>query len=625
MTGIDADGILIRQVQMIGYPEARTIDGFASIRSESLLKLLVYIFGKIPSTQNHLGPPPTGKSALFRYSTEIVNLIAGLGYGFDLRYDNFLYPKAEVTRSVLRFLLDKVPRTATAGPSASAAAVSQLGLAITAAQLEFAAAQKVKDARKPLAQPLPLLNRSLAAAAQQAIEGAAAEPKIAFYAAPVSANGIPFNVQTGPNVFASLLAQNDREVSFDFAEIPPAAGGKLIRTVIKRAFAVAASAATEAAPAVQAPTGVQAAKVTSLLENKARFEFGVSDTKIGATAVAPTAAAMKKSASSDHDLEKAADKDEAAEPKLTVDQVATLRAELQAEVDEGKARLAQLEEGVATLETQMENDRASVERIREQQAGLAAENERLQVQAEQLANVAKISSSDASQIQRLKADLTDSAGRLMDIAGQWEPHRARLITEYRELASALRIRNVERSQLMKKLEKLKRQIRESTEKVASAETQIVELDAAVRSRGEQWDRHHYIEIIFRMIKEIEVQEADVEKVRVKIISQHQRMNQTIETVKRTWSLLDETVYTAAKKGQGEEWVKKTYKQAVELLTLSESISEDVEDIGKLTAQAMETKSKIARVEEQSDPEALARISADLDQIRQEIASLGGGD
>jgi uncharacterized protein YdcH (DUF465 family) len=554
-----------------------------------------------------------------------VNLIAGLGYGFDLRYDNFLYPKAEVTRSVLRFLLDKVPRTATAGPSASAAAVSQLGLAITAAQREFAEAQKVKDARQPLAQPLPLLNRSLAAATQQAIEGATAEPKIAFYAAPISANGIPFNVQTGPNVFASLLAQNDREVSFDFAEVPPAAGGKLIRTVIKRAFAVAASAATDAAPPVQAPAGVQAAKVTSLLENKARFEFGVSDTKIGATAVAPTAAAMKKSASSDHDLEKAAEKDESAEPKLTIDQVATLKAELQAEVEEGKARLTQLEEQVATLETQLENDRASIERIREQHAGVAAENERLQVQAEQLANVAKISSSDASQIQQLKADLTDSAGRLMDIASQWEPHRARLITEYRELASALRIRNAERSQLMKKLEKLQRQIRESTEKVASAETQIVELDAAVRSRGEQWDRHHYIEIIFRMIKEIEVQEAEVEKVRVKIISQQQRMNQTIETVKRTWSLLDETVYTAAKKGQGEEWVKKTYKQAVELLTLSESISEDVETIGKLTAQAMETRSKIARVEEQSDPEALARISADLDALRQEIASLGGGD
>jgi hypothetical protein len=38
---------------------------------------------------------------------------------------------------------------------------------------------------------------------------------------------------------------------------------------------------------------------------------------------------------------------------------------------------------------------------------------------------------------------------------------------------------------------------------------------------------------------------------------------------------------------------------------------------------METRSKIARVEEQSDPEALARITADLEALKQEIASLGG--
>jgi hypothetical protein len=443
----------------------------------------------------------------------------------------------------------------------------------------------------------------------------------------VIANGIPFNVQTGPNVFASLLAQNDREVSFDFAGAPPAAGGKLMRTVVKRAFAVAAAVASETVAPVQAPTGVPAVKVTSLLENKARFEFGVSDTKIGATAVAPaTVAAMKKSASSDRELEKAAEGEgEPTEPKLTVDQVATLRAELQVEVDEAKARLAQLEEEASNLEVQLENDRASIERTREHLVAITAENERLEVQAEQLASVAKISASDATQIRQLKQDLLDSIGQLLEIANQWEPRRSALIKEYRELASALRLRNSERSQLMKKLEKLKRQIREGTEKVASAQTQIAELDAAVRNRGEQWDRHHYIEIIFRMINEIEDQEAEVEKVRVSTISQQQRMNQTIETVKRTWSLLDETVYSAAKKGQGEEWVKKTYKQAVELLTLFESISEDIETIGKLTAQALETRSKIARVEEQSDPEALARITADLQALKEEIASLGGGD
>jgi uncharacterized protein YoaH (UPF0181 family) len=142
-------------------------------------------------------------------------------------------------------------------------------------------------------------------------------------------------------------------------------------------------------------------------------------------------------------------------------------------------------------------------------------------------------------------------------------------------------------------------------------------------RGDQLNRHHYIEVIFEMIRKIQKQEQDVEKVGIDIRSRHQRTNQTIETVKGTWSLLDETVYRAANHGKGDEWIKKTYNQVVELLTHYESISKDVEKIGKFMVQGMELESKITKVEQQSDPEALARITTDLEALKQEIASLGG--
>ena len=103
MTGIDSDSIITRQLQMIGYPEASKLESFNTIKSEDFIHICLFVFEKIPQTQGRLSKPPTGKSAMFRFATDMVNAVVGLGYTEDLRYDNFLYPKGEVTRSILRF------------------------------------------------------------------------------------------------------------------------------------------------------------------------------------------------------------------------------------------------------------------------------------------------------------------------------------------------------------------------------------------------------------------------------------------------------------------------------------------------------------------------------------------
>jgi len=226
MSGIDSDGIILRQIQMIGYGDPKTIGSLNTMSSDALIKLVLYIFSKIPQTQNQLGQPPAGNSALFKFTTTMVSLITGLGYGEDLRYDNFLFPKGDITRSVLRYLLDKVPRTTGSGPSAATASTSLLSQTILSARTAFADAQKQKDKRSPLAQPIQLLNRSLKPAALEQIAAISSEPKVAFYGAPITANGVPFNQQAGPNVFASLLSQNDRDVNFDFAAAPAPAAAR---------------------------------------------------------------------------------------------------------------------------------------------------------------------------------------------------------------------------------------------------------------------------------------------------------------------------------------------------------------------------------------------------------------
>ena len=61
--------------------------------------------------------------------------------------------------------------------------------------------------------------------------------------------------------------------------------------------------------------------------------------------------------------------------------------------------------------------------------------------------------------------------------------------------------------------------------------------------------------------------------------------------------------------------------AVDLLMLYETISEDVETSGKLTAQTMDLEAKIERLENQIDNEALERVQRDLRVVQEEIAQI----
>ncbi|KAH0785404.1 coiled-coil domain-containing protein [Histomonas meleagridis] len=627
---MNSDDILQRQLQMIGYKKASSIQSFGDITSDQFIDIILYIFNQIPQTANQLSAPPKSHSALFKYTTQMVSLMSSLGYYGDLRYDNFMYPKADKTYDVLRFLLEKVPRSESVATKTTTS-VTPLSLSISSAISTFSEAQKQKNNREPIAQPLPLLNSSLPEQTKSSIKSILKQPKIPFIAVPILSNSIPFNKQCGPNSFASLLSRNDRESDIDTFVLPEAdeeiatkqTSTKSLQKVAKRAFATSLSSTEDVSISAQPTSTAPSAKIKSRLENIARFEFGISDTKIGASVVVPTVAAsslVSREAEIQQTEEVQQIKDVSKEPKLTMEQVRSIKAEQHEELQSTVELLQATEQKVAEIEDQLEAEREELNTITVDLQSLINENEKLEAEAERVKNVATVSTSDSTQIKQLKRDLIDSTSEILDIANQWEPKRKQLIAEYRELTSFLKRRKEDRQLQMAKLAKLKRQLQEGEEKMQSFDVSINELKNALEARGEQMPRHHYVEMIFDMIKKISKQEAEVEKMRVDYIAENQRMNQTVETVKRTWMLLDETIYSEAKKKK-EEWMNKSYRMVVELLTILENTSENVELSGKLSAQAMELESKIDKIKQQNDPKALKRILKDLEEVKEEIKEL----
>lgn len=660
---MSSDEILVNQLKRANYKDSNNFENCANVTSQQLISAAVFIFDKIPSTKGKLGEQPKSKALQFNFANKLVELMQSLNYIGDLTYDTFLMPKEEKTRSIVSFLLSKIPAQQAQAPTAQT--TTGYSPLFSAAQSAFDEARKKKpEARQPLAQPFPLINASIPEQTKKEITAVNNQPKIPFFAIPILNNGYSFSQQCGVNSFASLLAANDRDTDLDeLTAVKKKADIAQIKKITKRAFVVQPVTIDFTYQTIQAKAPPKAT-IKSNLENVARFEFTNNDESI-LNAVAVQSRTVKASLS-DSKLSKLAsiskpsdessalvpenpeeqaekeaqreaerqaeeqrkkeeeekrqkeEEERAKDPPLTNEQIETLKAELKSEKQEAIGTLQTLESKFNEVEQAIDEEQDEFESLQTELNDLVKENEKLEIELEKVKKVAQVSQADASQIKKLQKDLVGHVSNLLEIANEYEPKRLQLIEEYRTLSSSIKRRDQDKQLMMNKIAKLRKSIQDDQQHLQETQEQITHMEEVNgNAPSDQHHRHHYVEMILEHIKKLQAQEEEVEKVRADIRSQNQRMNQTIDTVKRTWQLLEGTIYSKAKE-RNQDWMKKTYKMAVELLTLYESISEEVENSGKCSAQTMELDQKIERLENQIDKDALQRVQNDLKTLREEI-------
>lgn len=665
---MSSDEILVNQLKRANFKDASNFNNCANVTSQQLISAAVFIFDQIPTTKGKLGEQPKSKALQFNFANKLVELMQSLNYIGDLTYDTFLMPKEDKTRSIVSFLLSKIPAQQAQAPAAqTSTGYSPL---FSAAQNAFEEAKKKKpEAREPLAQPFPLINASISEQTKKAISATQNQPKIPFFAIPILNNGYSISHQCGPNSFASLLAANDRETDLDeLTATKKKADINQIKKITKRAFVVQPVTIDFSYQTIQSKAPPKAT-IKSNLENVARFEFTKNDESI-LNAVAVQSKTVKTSLSdsklsklasiskaveesalvpnpeetsetpeekAEREAQKEAERqaeeqkqreeeerrqkeeeERAKDPPLTNEQIETLKAELKSEKQEAIGTLQTLESKFNEVEQAIDEEQDEFESLQTELNDLVKENEKLEIELEKVKKVAQVSQADASQIRKLQKDLVGHVSNLLEIANEYEPKRLQLIEEYRTLSASIKRRDQDKQLMMNKITKLRKSIQDDQQHLQETQEQITHMEEVNgNAPSDQHHRHHYVEMILDHIKKLQQQEEEVEKVRTEIRSQNQRMNQTIETVKRTWQLLEGTIYSKAKE-KNQDWMKKTYKMAVELLTLYESISEEVENSGKCSAQTMELDQKIERLENQIDNDALERVQNDLKTLREEI-------
>lgn len=568
---MDSDKILLRQLKMTGYPNTDQLPSFANFNANDFIKIIYFISQKIPSIQARVSEPPSNPSQQYKYANSLVQVFKSIDYPEQLRYDHFLYPKQENIRSIFSYLLERIPRQGEAGIK-SAAVVSPISLAAQAAFMEF-------SSKTPPVVP---------------------QKKIFFQEVPINPNSnLSIFTQAGQNKFATLFASNDREANFNFS-FDKSSNFERLKTVARQTFSVHIDL-----PENKINATPVLPKSTGRLLNQARFEFNENTMKKGVASVISPVVQVEKVETDD------------TVPKLTYEQFQEIKNEQKGEVKGLKQKIQAVEEESIQIDSNVEVYEKKISEVNPTLTRLTEENRKLSDELESTMKVVQLASLPDTEIKQLQKNLIASTHLILEIAKDFDPPRQDLIDKYRKLSSDLKNKNEVYQREIARLQKLNKKLQEGEEKLIRDTQTIEELKAGIEDQDQELKRTDYLGSIFQEIQKIENDEKKVEAIRADIHTQHQKLNKTIDTVKRTWALLDETIYSEAKKRK-DQWIRGIYKTVVDLLSLYEGLSEDVEEGGRLEAQIMELQSKVVRMETQIDEKALQRLEADLKQVLQEI-------
>ncbi|KAF4518753.1 hypothetical protein B566_EDAN006157 [Ephemera danica] len=219
---------------------------------------------------------------------------------------------------------------------------------------------------------------------------------------------------------------------------------------------------------------------------------------------------------------------------------------------------------------------------------------------------------------KLQALVEASTQRLVDLANQWERHRAPLVAKYRELREKNSQRESESQRQAETLRVVRERIRELAEESRAKDQMHKQLTADCEKLTKDVNRSAYTRRILEIIGNIRKQKEEIDKVLADTRQVQKEINQLTGRLDRSFAVADELIFKDAKR---EEAARRAYK-------LLATLHSDCAELVGLVQETGATMREIRDLEDQIETESaknvsanLERITADLRQMKQESASL----
>uniref|UniRef100_A0A8D0DBX9 Coiled-coil domain-containing protein 22 n=1 Tax=Sander lucioperca TaxID=283035 RepID=A0A8D0DBX9_SANLU len=637
----EVDNILIHALKQVGTEVSEETGSIKQFTSELIVEAVVRCIRVIDPGLGSALPTflPPGMSARFRVGMSLAQACQDIGYKGEIGYQTFLYSNEPEIRSLLMFLVEKLPRESAEASDQPTGKSVVLQKAIAAAiRAQLAVPWLPPNCR------LPLHGETQSPGAQHN-----------FHVQPLS---LPHctkgpgkkQLKGGQGSLIYMLEDYQRDV-LPPVTAQPSHQASVVASILEQHTAELSAAQewdnewnTQGLLSRLTPQEYRSRKLARLrkrIEEQLRSAaLPCPESAFGgprsASDLSELLQAFRGSAPSDHILTKGTHFTHT--QKFTFTQVRTApRAQhkhaappiLSGHQSESDMQLRQQEEQ-ASLQQQFQQLSALpcllscvhggcvwvqvLDELKQRELGNSEKEEKMQVKKK---TIDLLPDADDN-LPKLQAVVEASAKRVVHLASQWEKHRAPLIDEHRRLKEICSNQDLESSRKLSEIKSLHDKIRVSTEEAKKKEEIYKQLVTELENLPQDVSRSAYTQRILEIVSNIKKQKEEITKILSDTKELQKEINSLTGKLDRTFAVTDELVFKDAKK---DESVRKSYKYLAALHENCNQLIQTIEDTGTILREIRDLEEQIETENSSKTVANLERILDDYKAIRQENSAL----
>ncbi|XP_061908416.1 coiled-coil domain-containing protein 22 isoform X3 [Entelurus aequoreus] len=621
----EVDKILIHALKQVGTELSEEIEGVKSFTSELIVEAVVRCIRVIDPGLGSALPTslPPGMSARFRVGMSLAQACQDIGYKGEIGYQTFLYSSETEIRSLLMFLVEKLPRESAEASDQPTGKSTILQRAIASAiKAQLVAPWLPPNCRLPLhgeTQTSGVLysfhSQRLSGAHCVKDPGNKPQKEIQDYQReflpPVTAQ-----LSHNASVVASILEQHTAELSAAQEWDNEWNSQGLLSRLTPQDYR--ARKRTRLRKRIEE-------QLRSAALPSAESAFGA----LGSTSdLSDILQAFKGSASSDHILTKGSHFSHSQKFTFTQEVDTAPSAVRQTDVDKHQSQqeelaslqhqFQQLCSDVDQLTTDMKHMRVTnaqvLDEMKQRELQNREEEEKIQVKKKSI----DLLPDAENNLLKLQGLVEASAKRVVSLASQWEKHRAPLIDQHRRLKEICSHQDMESSRKLSEIKVLHDKIRVSTEEAKQKEEIYKQLVSQLENLPKDVSRAAYTQRILEIVSNIKKQKEEITKILCDTKELQKEINSLTGKLDRTFAVTDELVFKDAKK---DESVRKSYKYLAALHENCSQLIQTIEDTGTILREIRDLEEQIETENSNKTVANLERIVEDYKAIRQENSAL----
>eukprot|EP00064_Thunnus_orientalis_P017907 superscaffoldBa00003946_g17993 len=532
----EVDKILIHTLKQVGTEVSEEVDSVKAFSSELIVEAVVRCIRVIDPGLGSALPTslPPGMSARFRVGMSLAQACQDIGYKGEIGYQTFLYSNEPEIRSLLMFLVEKLPRESA---EASDQPTDNVCMTRRSVNTYTILTSHPKLSSLPVGKSV-VLQRAIATAIK----------------AQLAVPWLP------PNCRLPLHGETQSPGSLHSFHVQPLSLPHCTKGPEKKQLKEVTDYQRDILPPVTAQPSHHASVVASILEQhmaelSAAQEWDSEWNSQGLVSrLTPQEYRSRKLTRlrkrAEEQLRSAAlPSPESAfgGPRSTSDLSELLQA------FRGSAPPDHiLTKGSHFTHTQKFTFTQVLDELKQRELGNSEEEERMQVKKK---TIDLLPDADNNLV-KFQALVEASAKRVLHLASQWEKHRAPLIDEHRTLKEICSNQDMESSRKLSEIKSLHDKIRVSTEEAKKKEEIYKQLVTELENLPQDASRSAYTQRILEIVSNIKKQKEEITKILSDTKELQKEINSLTGKLDRTFAVTDELVFKDAKK---DESVRKSYK------------------------------------------------------------------